>query len=93
MSQDGYKFTKQELLHAALQIASGMEAIHAKEVVHCDLKPENILVKPAVGPENAERKYRRHINGVYKIADFGMAHKAGDATEPKQDGYFIGTLP
>lgn len=41
-----------------LQIAAGLEAVHAEGVVHRDLKPENILVSK---------------KGEVKIGDFGVA--------------------
>jgi len=51
-----------EQLHAAMEVAAGLEYIHHHGVVHCDLAARNVLVSSA---------------GVLKIADFGMARREG----------------
>ncbi len=42
------------------QVASGIAAAHAREIVHCDLKPANIMISD---------------DGVAKIVDFGIARR------------------
>jgi predicted Ser/Thr protein kinase len=53
------------------QIALGMEAAHAKGVVHGDLKPANILITDA---------------GTVKIVDFGMARRAASPVRGEETG-------
>ena len=67
----------------AVQIARGLGAAHAKELVHRDLKPENIfLVK----------------DGQVKILDFGLARPIVSSTESETagavtgDGVVLGTV-
>lgn len=62
---------------AALELAKGLEAIHATGTLHRDLKPQNVLVS-------------RH--GELKITDFGLAVAAtGEALT--QPGIALGTPP
>src|SRR5262249_21799517 len=53
------------------QIASGMAAAHARQVVHGDLKPANIMVTS---------------DGVAKIMDFGLAHRQPVASPTAETG-------
>ncbi len=93
MSQDSFKFPDTGLLHAAINIASGMEEVHARNIVHGDLRPANVLVRPADGSciQLTENNFDDHINGVYKIAHFDHAFDIDDVTKNTMAN--VGTLP
>jgi serine/threonine protein kinase len=59
----------------ALELARGLEAIHAGGIVHRDLKPANVLLSR---------------EGAVKIADFGIALD-GSARALTQTGHSVGT--
>lgn len=53
-----YSFFNQEIKNLFIEIVSGMEFLHMKNVVHKDIKSDNILICD---------------NGHLKIADFGVS--------------------
>lgn len=62
---DELKIIKSEsqVLNAAIDIASGLKALHSMGIVHRDIKPENIL---------------KSDDGRYKISDFGISTRLKD---------------
>ena len=68
------------LLKYAAQIASALDYIHARGVVHCDVKPDNILVT---------------ATGKAVLIDFGLAvHQSSQANSKEllDSGLFFGTV-
>ena len=64
----------------ARQIASGLQALHRREMIHRDLRPQNVLIDP---------------NGTARIIDFGSVQVAGlDEIAPRatEDAAYAGTM-
>ncbi len=70
--------TGSETLRIGREIAAGLAAAHAKDIVHRDIKPQNIFL---VGPERSVR-----------IIDFGLARRMSEtAPTVTTDGVIVGT--
>jgi tRNA A-37 threonylcarbamoyl transferase component Bud32 len=59
------------------QVASALDAAHARGLVHRDIKPANILLAPG------DKAY---------LTDFGVAKHASDSSGMTRTGFFVGTL-
>ncbi len=59
------QLTYKEAVSIAIQISRGMEAAHAKNIIHRDIKPQNILIS---------------TEGKAKVTDFGIAKAVSNNT-------------
>ena len=80
LSADGV-LSDRDVLRIGLALCGALDHAHGRGVVHRDVKPQNVIVPDAP----------RSSAGVAKLADFGVAHLAGD--EPlTRTGDVVGTL-
>lgn len=66
-----------EVLRIGREIALGLDAAHAKGLVHRDVKPSNTWLEAGTGR--------------VKILDFGLARSAGEESELTRQGAILGT--
>ena len=82
------------ILDISRQIASGLAAAHAQNLVHRDIKPSNILLEDAAPDVTSSGDVDSHRGASYrdriKITDFGLA-RAVDDVRVTQCGVVAGT--
>jgi WD40 repeat protein/serine/threonine protein kinase len=66
-----------EVLRIGREIAEGLAAAHAQDLIHRDIKPANVWLEAG--------------SGRVKILDFGLTRAANDATHLTQSGAVVGT--
>ncbi|UJR86480.1 serine/threonine protein kinase [Sandaracinus amylolyticus] len=76
----GGSIPMQTALHVIRQIASALDAAHARGIVHRDMKPDNVyLVKQGKDPH------------FVKVLDFGIAKVGGASSKLTKTGMIFGT--
>src|SRR3954451_6576674 len=72
------RLSPEAAVRVTAQIAAGLEAAHARGLVHRDVKPANVLLEGASG------------EGAALLTDFGLTKQIG--RERTQAGVFVGTF-
>ena len=64
------RISEEDLWDLIKQVASGLEYLHGRDIVHQDIKPDNILIN----------------NGQYLIIDFGISAKSRSTLRQTENG-------
>jgi WD40 repeat protein len=65
------------------QMASALDAAHARGLVHRDVKPSNVLLDPGARPDGSDHVY---------LADFGLTKRVSEESGIGEDGHLMGTI-
>jgi WD40 repeat protein len=65
------------------QVASALDAAHARGLVHRDVKPSNVLLDRGARPDGSDHVY---------LADFGITKRVSEERGAGDDGRLLGTI-
>jgi WD40 repeat protein/tRNA A-37 threonylcarbamoyl transferase component Bud32 len=65
------------------QVASALDAAHARGLVHRDVKPSNVLLDTGARPDGSDHAY---------LADFGLTRHVSETTTRSDDASVLGTI-
>ena len=65
------------------QVASALDAAHARGLVHRDVKPSNVLLDTGARPDGSDHVY---------LADFGLTKRVSEKSGMGEDGHLMGTI-
>lgn len=65
------------------QVASALDAAHARGLVHRDVKPSNVLLDTGARPDGSDHVY---------LADFGLTKRVSEEPGIGDDGHLLGTI-